>query len=512
MARLHEPTDEYRHGKLLLESLSSTCVEVFYVPSQQKLEQFGLNAHDAALPRVKLLEINGEIPDIKLFPINMRENSDEFLEPKYKQIEHITLEGNKTVYFPDNSDISSTSDKIFMATSFGPKEPLEEDLDLESIAVVPSTQNEVERIIANLPAGFTKNYEHGLALSERYNLIIDAVEELTQCTGIVISDYGETQINEIDNVFHISFSDFEAVRKSIDKNRARSQKDARAVNESLTYNLFAKRIGQPEKPIKIGRHWFQRLLMNASESQEPLSKNEEELVLNAITKNVKSIAETKAEKLAKLEDDIELVKLDTLIARYERMLTKTHQEYSWQRFLKENSFALSLVFGYPIIKVQEQASVGGRKLWGRGGKIADFVFKNTLTNNVAIIEIKTPQEKLLNKRTYRGGVHSPSDKLSGAINQALDQKYQFEREIAQIKENSRVHDIETYSIHCGLIIGTMPTDIDQKKSFEFFRGNSKNVEIVTFDELLEKIKELRDFLSPSSIDSEIRLEDDDLPF
>ena len=60
MARIYEPIDEYRHGKLILESLSSTCVEVFYVPSQQKLEQSGLNASDAAPPRVKLLDIDGE--------------------------------------------------------------------------------------------------------------------------------------------------------------------------------------------------------------------------------------------------------------------------------------------------------------------------------------------------------------------------------------------------------------------------------------------------------------------
>ena len=52
--------DEYRHGKLILESLFSTFVEVIYVPSQQKLEQSGLNASDAAPPRVKLLDIDGE--------------------------------------------------------------------------------------------------------------------------------------------------------------------------------------------------------------------------------------------------------------------------------------------------------------------------------------------------------------------------------------------------------------------------------------------------------------------
>ena len=434
------------------------------------------------------------------------------MKPKYRQVEHITLEGSNIVYLPDGSNSTSDSHGIFMSPFFGQTEPLEEDIDLESVPVVPSTQEEVMAILEGLPSGFTKDYEYGLGFAKPYRFIINAVEKLTQCTGIVISRNIETQINETENVFHISFHDFEAARKSINTNMTRNQMDTRSLNESLTYNLLAKRIGRPQKPTKVGRHWLQRQLTNASESQEPLSKNEEELILNVITKNVKSIAETKAEKLAKLQDDIELVKLDTLILRYEEMLTKGNQESRWQRFLNENSFVLSLVFGYPIIKVQEQASVGGRKLSGRGDKIADFVVKNTMTKNVAIIEIKTPKVKLLNQTTYREGVYTPSKELSGAINQALDQKHHLEGEIVQIKGGSEIHDIESYSIHCGLIIGRMPPETDQIRSFELFRGNSKNVEIITFDELLEKIKELREFLSPREIEQKIQLEENELPF
>ena len=512
MARIYEPIDEYRHGKLILEPLSSTCVEVFYMPSQQKLEQSGLNAADAAPPRVKLLEIDGEIQHLKIFPLNTLGGNDEFLNPKYRQVEYITLEGSNIVYFSDGNNSTSDSHGTFMSPFFGQTEPLEEDVDLESVPVVPSTQEEVMAILEGLPSGFTKDYEYGLGLAKPYRFIINAVEKLTQCTGIVISRNIETQINEKEKIFYISFDDFDEARKSIDTNIRRNREEARSANVSLTYNLFANRIGQPEEPVKIERQRLRRQLTNAFQTEEPLLKNEKELLLNVITENVKSIAETKAEKLAKLQDDIELVKLDTLILRYEEMLTKENQEYRWQRFLNENSFVLSLVFGYPIIKVQEQASVGGRKLSGRGDKIVDFVVKNTMTNNVAIIEIKTPKVKLLNQTTYREGVYAPSKELSGAINQALDQKHHLEGEIVQIKGKSGIHDIESYSIHCGLIIGRMPPETDQIRSFELFRGNSKNVEIVTFDELLEKIKELREFLSPREIEQKIQLEENELPF
>lgn len=157
-----------------------------------------------------------------------------------------------------------------------------------------------------------------------------------------------------------------------------------------------------------------------------------------------------------------------------------------------------MAFGYPIIKVQDQASVGGRKLSGSGEKITDFLFKNSLTNNTAIFEIKTPQTALLNKKPFRDGVYTPSADLSGSINQTLDQKYQFQSQIAQIKNASRIYDIESYSVHCCLIIGTTPDEDDQLKSFELFRHNSKDVEIVTYDELFEKLKQLCEFLRTES--------------
>ena len=89
------------------------------------------------------------------------------------------------------------------------------------------------------------------------------------------------------------------------------------------------------------------------------------------------------------------------------------------------------------------------------------------------------------------------------MTQTLDQRYQLESAIAQIKQNSRINDIESYSVHCCLIIGTTPDeeDFDRIKSFELCRHNSKDVEIATFDELLEKLKQLWEFLSDTETET-----------
>lgn len=72
--------------------------------------------------------------------------------------------------------------------------------------------------------------------------------------------------------------------------------------------------------------------------------------------------------------------------------------------------------------------------------------------------------------------------------------------------------MESYSVHCCLIIGTIPSDEDRLKSFELFRGNSKDVEIVTFDELSEKLKQLRNFLTSADKGPAVQISEEVPPF
>ena len=514
MARIDEDLDEYRHGSLVVEPLSSDCVEVFYIPSKEKLVEsvlprefageLDLHSRHPIEPtphRVKLLRIDGGKQRLTIFPTNTIGGHDNFLKPKYKQIERITLSAGNVVYRSVAGHAPSASDEIFMSPSFGPTKPLEMSReDVARIKPVPSTQEEVMQVLEHLPRAFTKDYDHGLGLAKPYRFIVDAVEKLSDCNEIVISEC-ETGIDQKGKIFYIEANDFETARKLLNSTTTISQAAARSVKDGTVYNFFAAKLKRPEIPVRSGRHPLRKQLTSVIQGEEQLSVDDQDAVLRALAKNSRSIAETKPEKLAKLQGEIELVTLEVLITRYEEMIAKTLNEGRWQKFFNENPFILSLAFGYPIIKIQQQSSVGGRKISGEGDKIADFVVKNSMTNNTAIIEIKTPQEKLLNAQPYREGVYTPSTELSGSINQALDQKYRFEREIAQIKENSRIHDIESYSVHCRLIIGTMPTTEDRHKSFEQFRRNSKAVEIVTFDELLKKLKELRVFLASAETES-----------
>ena len=463
MARGTELYNPDHDGTLEIVECHPNFVEVYFVPPVRSLKEALLDPMRANSYRTKLLDINGQQRYLTIYPINTLGYSNDLLKPKYKKLLRITL---------DDADFA---------------------FDFEGL--VPSTPGKVCDILENLPLAFTKNFAYGLGLAKPYRFIVDAVQEISNCDEIVITGNRATGVDpNIDKVFFFSKTDFDQARCAINSIGNLAQTAANSVKSVTAHNILAERLGLPKLDPKAGRHPLRKLFTAVAQSKEELSKQDQDAVISTLIDHAPEIAKDQPKKLAKLRGDIELVTLETLIKRYSAMLDEKLAEDRWQDFFSENPFVLNMAFGYPVIKVRDQASVGGQKLSGDGGKITDFLVKNSLTNNTAIFEIKTPQTQVLNKTPFRDGVYTPASDLSGSINQALDQKYQFQKQIAQIKDNSKIYDIESYAVHCCLVIGKTPDGDDQKKSFELFRRNSKDVEIVTFDELLEKLKQLSSFL------------------
>lgn len=479
MPRFHDSYPDIDSGKVFIERKSADYAEVFYVPSWDLLKMSGFELDEGDGPSVKLISIDGLKQSVTVYPVNTLPNPESFLNPKYSRVQAITI--------ADWRDFRTEVREVI----FGDELVLD---TAEGTSLDDETQ--VMMVLESLPTCFIKDYDYGLGFVAAFRFIVLAIEELSDCTEIEITASRKTGVDGNGKIFYISYKDLDKVRKTINTTIRNSQAAARSVNSGVTRNFFAEAIGKPKVDIKTGRSPLRRSITDTLlRGESSLSEEEQEEVLNVVARNTKSIAKSKPEKLATLKKDIELVTLDGLIDRYQEMMSTKRPEGDWQEFLDENSFILGLAFGYPVVKVHGQASVGGHKLSGKGETIADFLVKNSLTDNSAIIEIKTPQTRMFNKSPYRNGIYPPSAQLVGAVNQALDQKHNFEGEIAQIKVNSRLFDIETYSVRCCLVVGTMPVEEDRKRSFELFRGNSKHVEIVTFDELLEKLKGLRDLLT-----------------
>lgn len=166
-------------------------------------------------------------------------------------------------------------------------------------------------------------------------------------------------------------------------------------------------------------------------------------------------------------------------------------EEFWQETLTEHSFVLEQVFSWPTMIVKGKAYVGGKSVLNTGGNIVDFLVKNYLTSNAALVEIKTPATALLS-RPYRGTVYNVSEDLSGSVMQVLNYRFHLQREFFSLAHGLG-RGLKAFEPRCVVIIGTV-ADLqgseDKLRSLELFRGKSSNVAVITFDELFEKTRRL----------------------
>ncbi|MBW5930646.1 hypothetical protein CF038_24645 [Klebsiella michiganensis] len=99
-------------------------------------------------------------------------------------------------------------------------------------------------------------------------------------------------------------------------------------------------------------------------------------------------------------------------------------------------------------------------------------------------------------------LHAQYKKLTASISQVLDQRTQLLHHFAAKKSQDRaMNEIHVSSVNCIVIIGSMPEKHAQKSNFDLFRHSLKDIVVITFDELLEKLKELQRIMCATTIDN-----------
>ena len=169
-------------------------------------------------------------------------------------------------------------------------------------------------------------------------------------------------------------------------------------------------------------------------------------------------------------------------------------ESFWQKLLEKNALVLSQVFSTPVITLPE-AYVGGKGIENTGGSIVDFLVVNKLTKSASLIEIKTPTSRLLGSK-YRNGAYAPSSDLVGAVTQISTSKDSLVKEYTGLVNNSKSY-FEIFNPLCIVVSGHAGNELlddEKRRSFELYRSNHRNVRIVTYDEVFEKIKTLVEIL------------------
>jgi hypothetical protein len=220
---------------------------------------------------------------------------------------------------------------------------------------------------------------------------------------------------------------------------------------------------------------------------------------------IKLLVELGPDSLKKLNTAVGVQTLKSALELWNKNKRSSDEEF-WQRTFTENSFVLEYVFSWPCTIVKGKAYIGGKNIFNTEGKIVDFLVKNRITENAALIEIKTPQTPLLGRK-YRQGVTNVSEDLSGSILQVLDYKQTLNQYYHSITQGQS----DLFSIFdpkAVVLIGNgrqMLSDTERKKSFELFRNQMSHVSIITFDELFKKTAQLISTLEHVT-------DEDDVPF
>lgn len=366
---------------------------------------------------------------------------------------------------------------------------------------LPETIQDFDGILESLPTGFGRHAKYGLGFKWEYRLVPHAILEMHGITELVIEP-GNGAVAELPK-FRLGIDRFSAIKRSIDsitaRSRARSLRDRQllAFNELLHVadpaqfeRRFAKvKPGEIYELVKLGGRMQNR------------SAADRRAAATVIRNDAAQIAAEQPSQLIELKSVIEQVTLRELIAKIEDMLSKNLPEPRWQAFFKTNPFVLGLAFPHPVLMIQDQAHVGGTMLRGSGESIVDFLFAQRFTGSLALIEIKRPSTKLVEAKTFRGDLHAPHKDLTSAMAQVLDQRFQLLNNFAAKAHDPALKDTHVSAVHCIVIAGTAPTTIQEKRSLDLFRHSSKDVAVITFDELLQKLREILRLMTAGAAES-----------
>ena len=190
------------------------------------------------------------------------------------------------------------------------------------------------------------------------------------------------------------------------------------------------------------------------------------------------------------------------IAEFERALIGyADDEGHWQTFFELNPWILQTAFSSAVYYLGGEVYVGGKRPVGRqgtGGVATDFLFADDSTKSFAVVEIKTPDTKLIGP-LYRGNAGSDYDNetysmhsdLTGGIVQTRNQMSVAINNFESVLGPGYGHKLHRVHPKGVLIVGKI-SGLSERQliSFNHFRHGLYSLTVIAYDELLMRLKVL----------------------
>jgi len=193
-----------------------------------------------------------------------------------------------------------------------------------------------------------------------------------------------------------------------------------------------------------------------------------------------------------------------------------HTEPEWQAFLEKNEWIFGYGLRYRYLSIlQRECHVSGTDLDGKNSVISDFLISDTRFTK--LVELKRPDTPLFKGGKNRSEAWQLSGELTDAVSQILCQKANWELESQSdcYKSDGNKITESTCDVDCILLIGTSEQFSGdnkeaaiKRKTIELYRRNMRNIEILFFDELLDRARFIVEgFNNANSADAKSRAAD-----
>ena len=179
----------------------------------------------------------------------------------------------------------------------------------------------------------------------------------------------------------------------------------------------------------------------------------------------------------------------------------TKDETAWQLFFEKNQW----IFGYGLnyrfqTILQREFSASNTTAAGKDEVFSDYLLGDK--RFTTFVELKKPDTPLFEKDKNRSGSWRLSQDLTYAVSQILEQKASGQIKISTTKNlldggfnpiTQRAYDSKVVLIigHWDQVeLNNEPAGVKEikRKTFELYRRDSRNIELITYDELFERAK------------------------
>lgn len=252
--------------------------------------------------------------------------------------------------------------------------------------------------------------------------------------------------------------------------------------------------------FKVDDEKLEELLISQEQASKIVSGNQQ-VIIEALKNNItKSDIVALGYRKEQLEKFKKLLEDEEYFENEKNILEARGKEAVWQNFFEKNTwifgYGLNYVFNSPLKDKKLEQVVSGYTFNNSGKRIDALMKTKGVINSFCFGEIKTHGTDLLKqvKDPYRGECWAISDELAGAIAQTQKTVQKSIKDLntkIEIKDKSgnlSGEEVYIYQPKSFVIIGNLNEfksehgiNEDKYSSFELFRQNNINPEIITFD-------------------------------